>query len=926
MESKGKLFLLDAYALIFRAYYAFINRQMMNSKGLNTSAVFGFTAVLDEILRNEKPSHIAVVFDPPGPTFRHVRFPEYKANREETPEDIRKAVPFIKDIIKAFNIPVIEVQGYEADDVIGTLSRKAAEKGYMVYMMTPDKDYAQLVTENIFMYKPRKGGEKPEIMGVEEINSYFGIKSPKQVIDILALWGDSIDNIPGAPGIGEKTAKKLIADYGSVDEVLLNAQQLKGKQKESILDNKEKILLAKELVTICLDTPVDFNEKDCELKTPDIQKLKQIFDELEFRNLADRIIGSYPDLTQKQSARISQGTLFTEPEEIMADDSKYENINTISHIYKVIESDADINLLIKELGEQKAFCFDTETTSINALEAELVGIAFSFKKNNACYVPFPEDRAASDALIKKFKEIFANPQIQKTGQNSKYDLQVLKNYQIDIKGPLFDTMIAHYLLHPESRHNLNYLSGIYLNYKPVMIEELIGKKGQEQGNMRSVPIERISEYSCEDADLTWQLSKIFQDELKKSGLMELAVNVEFPLIQVLSDMERAGFVIDTDSLKQYGETLNRELAIIEEEIYSLAGEKFNISSPKQLGVILFEKLNIPGPSRKTKSQQYSTSEDVLSRISDKNPVIPKILDYRTLKKLLSTYVETLPRMINQSTGRIHTSFNQAITATGRLSSNNPNLQNIPVREERGKEIRKAFIPGSSDNLLVGADYSQIELRLMAHMSGDEHLRDAFQNKEDVHTATASKIFNVPQEMVTKEMRNKAKTANFGIIYGISAFGLAQRLKIDRTEAKHLIDGYFNTYPRVRVYMDKSIADAREKGYVTTLLGRKRFLPDINSRNAVVRGFAERNAINAPLQGSAADIIKIAMIKIHDILMMKKMKSSMILQVHDELIFDVPQNEINDLIEIVKFQMEHAYPVTVPLVVNVGCGRNWLEAD
>lgn len=899
---------------------------MMNSKGVNTSAIFGFTATLDEIIQNEKPSHIAVIFDPPGPTFRHEKYAEYKANREETPEDIKKSIPAIKRIIEAFKIPVIEIKGFEADDVIGTLSRKAAGKGYMVYMMTPDKDFAQLVTENIFMYKPRKGGEKPEIIGVEEVKSTFGINSPEQVIDILALWGDSSDNIPGAPGIGEKTAKKLISDFGSVEGVFNNAHLLKGKQQDSIINNQDRINLAKELVTIDLNVPLEFNENDCEIKPPDIKLLKEIFNELEFKTIGERIIGTYSATPAEPITPEYQGSLFSDTNVTKDDDSSYGNIHTIRHNYKIIESDAEIDSLVRELKKLEEYCFDTETTNINPLEAELVGIAFSYKSNEAYYVPFPIDRRSSIILLQRFKEIFENPVIRKIGQNLKYDLQVLKNYQIEVKGKLFDTMLAHYLLHPESRHNLNYLSGIYLSYKPVAIEELIGKKGQDQLNMRNVPIQIISEYACEDADLTWQLKKILYEKLQGEGLLELADKVEFPLIPVLADMERTGFVVDTNSLNQYWQVLNKELLNIEEEIFSEIGERFNISSPKQLGIILFEKLKLSDQAKKTKSQQYSTNEEVLSRMIDKHPVVTKILEHRMLKKLLSTYVEALPKMINQNTGRIHTSFNQAVTATGRLSSNNPNLQNIPIREEKGREIRRAFVAGNIGNMLVAADYSQIELRIIAHMSGDDNLKGAFLNNEDIHTSTASKIFNIPAEMVTKEMRNQAKTANFGIIYGISAYGLSQRLKIDRTEAKSLIEGYFKTYPKVKEYMDNSINDAREKGYVTTLLGRKRFLPDIQSRNAVVRGFAERNAINAPIQGSAADIIKIAMIRIHNILKLKNMNSTMILQVHDELIFDVPLNEINEITELVKCEMEHAYPVTVPLLVNIGYGKNWLEAD
>ncbi len=924
-EARGKLFLLDAYALIFRAYYAFINRQMYNSSGLNTSAIYGFTVSLDEILKKENPTHIAVVFDPPGPNFRHEKYPEYKANRDETPEDIKKAVPIIKDIIKAFNIPVIEVQGFEADDVIGTLSKKAEKSGLTTYMMTPDKDFTQLVSENIFMYKPRKGGGEAEIIGVEEVMKKFEVKYPEQVIDILALWGDSSDNIPGAPGIGEKTAKKLVSQFGTLESIFINSDRLKGKQKEIIENNIDQIKLSKELVTIDLDVPVDFNENQLKRKNPDYEKLKDLFKDLEFRTIADRIIGTATLNDQKPAQANDQRSLFSPETGQGNKQEEYSSIHTIAHAYHSVKEEKDVDHLLTELSTCKTFCFDTETTHINALEAELVGIAFSYKEHEAWYVPVPQEPVTRDRLLSRFKEVFSNPGIGKTGQNIKYDIQVLHKYQLEVKGDIFDTMIAHYLAHPEAPHNLNYLSVTFLGYKPVSIEELIGTKGQGQKNMRDVPEETIKDYACEDADLTWQLSQILLKELEDSTLLKLAREVEFPLIPVLADMERAGFVLDTDSMEQYGKILNSDLIKLEEEIFELAGENFNVSSPKQLGIILFEKLQLSEQAKKTKSKQYSTNEEVLSRLVDKHPVVDKVLEFRTLKKLLSTYVEALPKMINPGTGKIHTSFNQAITATGRLSSNNPNLQNIPIREQRGREIRKAFIPEASNNRIISADYSQIELRLIAHMSNDEQLIEAFVNQEDIHTATAAKIFNIPLEEVSREMRGQAKTANFGIIYGISAFGLSQRLRISRSDAKELIDDYFKSYPKVREYMDQSISRARESGYVQTILGRKRYLPDILSRNSVVRGFAERNAINAPIQGSAADIIKIAMINIHNKMRDHQLKGKMILQVHDELIFDIPVKEEGVFRNMIKFEMEHALSLKVPLLVEIGSGNNWFEA-
>jgi DNA polymerase I len=963
MNSEKKLFLLDAYALIFRAYYAFINRQMFNSKGLNTSAVFGFTVTLDEVLRDYFPTHIGVVFDPPSPTFRHKMYEPYKATREETPEEIKKAVPFIKEIINGFNIPVVEVEGYEADDVIGTLAKQAEKQGFKVFMMTPDKDFSQLVSGNIFMFKPRKSGEKPEILGVREINDWFQIKDPLQVIDIMALWGDSSDNVPGAPGIGEKTAKKLISEYGSLENLFENAQNLKGKQKESILNFKDQIILSKKLVTIDINVPFKFSSEEFKLKSPDIDKLNKVFKELEFRTIAERIIGSYtkksvqlpsgnekeyeesavkekedrsatflqnkrPEKSEIGPEKITQQGLLFNAETADSErlgDSDLATIKTTEHKYYICDTPGKISELSSILMKLDAFCFDTETTDLNAINAELVGMSFSFKPFEAYYIPFTAERKQTIQRLNFLIPLFENEKILKVGQNIKYDLQVLNNYNVRVKGRIFDTMIAHYLLQPELRHNLNYLSESYLKYKPVAIEELIGKKGSEQGNMKDVPLALISEYASEDADLTWQLYRIFSDRLIKEGLNNLAESIEFPLIQVISDMEINGVKLDTDSLKSYGSQLTGEINQLEKEIYDLADQQFNIASPKQLGEILFDKLKISKDAKRTKTKIYSTNEEVLLELADKHPIIPKILEYRSLTKLLSTYVEALPKMVNPVTGKIHTSFNQAIVATGRLSSNNPNLQNIPVRDAKGREIRKAFISSGPDNILLSADYSQIELRLMAHMSKDENMLNAFRNNEDIHLSTAAKIYNVPAENVTREMRSRAKTANFGIIYGISAFGLSQRLHISRTEAKDLIDGYFRSYPEVKKYMEDIIKIAREKGYVETLLGRRRYLNDINSHNSFVRGFAERNAINAPLQGTAADIIKIAMINIHRKLEAEKLNTKMILQVHDELVFDVYKPELEKVKELVKQEMENAYNLDIPLVVDTGMGSNWLEA-
>jgi DNA polymerase-1 len=923
MEQK-KLFLLDAYALIFRAYYAFIRAQMINSKGLNTSAIYGFTATLEEILRTESPSHIAVVFDPPGPTFRHKKFPEYKANRDATPEEIKQSVPWIKKIIEAYNIPVIEVQGYEADDVIGTMAWKARDMGFDVYMMTPDKDYAQLVKDKVFMYKPRRSGKEPEVIGTQEVNDTFQVKDPRQVIDVMALWGDSSDNIPGAPGIGEKTAKKLISSYQTIENLFKHTDDLKGKVQESILQNKEQIKLSKDLVTIRLDVPVEFNENQLLFEGVKKDELVSLFQELEFKTLAARVLSAVDD--KQGPSGTEQGSLFGDlGSEMGTVSGQLKTLNDVEHDYRCADNPALISELIDLLMKQPAFCFDTETTNINAIDAELVGMAFSWDKNQGWYVPVPGKREDAVSLTEKFRNVLENEKYLIVGQNLKYDMQVMRNYGIKLNKPVFDTMIAHYLLRPEQKHNLDYLAEVYLDYRTIHTEELIGKKGSQQGNMRDVPVERLVEYACEDTDITWQLYHLLKDELKQSGFESLAEEIEFPLISVLSAMEKNGVKLDKEALREFAGELGAALLELRDSIYELSGEEFNISSPKQLGEILFDKLKISSEARKTKTKQYPTGEEVLIRLTDKHPVVGKVLEFRSLKKLLSTYVEALPKMINPRTGFIHTSYNQAVTATGRLSSNNPNLQNIPIREEKGREIRKSFIPRDDEHVFLSADYSQIELRLMAHMSQDPLMIEAFQKGEDIHTATASKIFEVTLEQVTKEQRNKAKTANFGIIYGISAFGLAQRMNIPRTDAKVLIDSYFNTYKRVRIYMDEMIQKARDQGYVETMLGRRRYLHDILSRNAVVRGFAERNAINAPIQGSAADIIKIAMIRIQERLTKNNYRTEMILQVHDELVFDVLKQELEEVKQMVIREMEGAYVLSVPLLVDSGTGNNWLEA-
>ncbi len=924
-----KLFLLDAYALIYRSYYAFIKNPRINSKGINTSAPFGFTLTLDEILRKENPSHIGVVFDPPTPTFRHEMFPAYKAQRPPMPEDLRASVPFVKEIIEAFNIPILQVDGYEADDVIGTLAHRAADEGFSVVMMTPDKDFAQLVSENIKIMRPRRSGKEAEFLGIAEIQNEFKVTHPEQVIDVLALWGDAADNIPGAPGIGEKTAKKLISEYGSIEKIYENLDKLKPKQKENLINFRDQVMRAKELVTIIKEVPIKFEEKSLEVTGPDVAKIKELFDKLEFHTLTGRILADRGKVkTVEPTARQPiQGNLFSSiPEAIVVEKiSDLSDIQSVEHDYQIIESDEDIAALTQKLNKESCFCFDTETTSLDAIEAELVGIAISYKSKSAYYIPFPEDRFACQNKLELLRPALENSFNEKIGQNIKYDLQVLRNYNIEIQGPLFDTMIAHYLLQPDRRHNLNELAENYLSYKMVPIETLIGPKGKNQRSMRQVSMDLIREYAGEDADITFQLKIIFEKMLDEQSLMKVFLDVEMPLIPVLADMERQGIKMEVSSLKGFAEDLRNDILSLETEITQMAGFSFNISSPKQLGDVLFDHLKINPAAKKTKSNQYPTGEEVLTKLKTKHPIIGKVLEFRGLKKLLNTYVDALPKLVNPRTNRIHTSYKQAVASTGRLSSVNPNLQNIPIREARGREIRKSFVPSEDGFIFLSADYSQVELRLMAHMSGDENMKAAFNRSEDIHTATAALINRVPLEKVSREMRSQAKTANFGIIYGISSFGLAQRLNISRKDAKALIDGYFRSYPNIKIYMDSNIQQARDDGYVSTIMGRRRYLPDIQSQNSIVRGNAERNAINAPVQGSAADLIKIAMIRIFKRFREEKLRSKMLIQVHDELNFEVPGNELDTVRNIVRYEMEHAFRIDVPLIVDIGIGQNWFEA-
>ena len=919
-----KLFLLDAYALIYRAYYAFIKNPRINSKGFNTSAILGFVNTLEDVLKKENPSHIGVAFDPAGPTFRHVAFEQYKAQREETPEAIRLSVPIIKEIINAYRIPILEVPGYEADDVIGTLATEAGKRGIQTYMMTPDKDYGQLVSDNVFIYRPKYGDKEFEVMGVEQVKAKFDIQSPSQVIDMLGLMGDASDNIPGCPGVGEKTAQKLIAEYGSIENLLEHVEDLKGALRTKVENNKEMITFSKFLATIKIDVPIELKMEELVREQADEEALRKIFEEMEFRTLIERVLKT----EKKQSVNApTQGNLF----DLFADEGtveeKYSNLarlETLNYDYQLIDTEEKRSELLQKLLTKEILSLDTETTGTDPITAELVGMSFSYAENQAYYVPVPANREEAIKIVNAFRPVFENEKSIKVGQNIKYDLLMLQNYGVELKGKLFDTMVAHYVLQPELRHGMNYLAEIYLKYDTIKIEELIGSKGKNQGNMRDLAPEQVYKYACEDADVTLKLKNILEDELRKNGAEDLFYNIEMPLVPVLAYMERNGVRLDTGALQQSSEHFTKKMNEIEQEIYTLAGVEFNISSPKQVGEILFEKLKIIEKAKKTKSGQYSTSEEVLESLRGKHPVIEKILDYRGLKKLLSTYIDALPLLINPKTGKIHTSFNQTITATGRLSSSNPNLQNIPIRDENGKEIRKAFIP-EDGCLFFSADYSQIELRIMAHLSEDKNMIDAFLSGYDIHAATAAKVYKIDINDVTREQRSKAKTANFGIIYGISVFGLAERMGVDRKEAKELIDGYFETYPDVKRYMDKSIEVARENGYVETIFHRKRFLPDINSRNAIVRGYAERNAINAPIQGSAADIIKVAMIRIYERFKRENIKSKMILQVHDELNFSVYPEEKEMVGRIVIEEMENAYKMHVPLKADCGWGTNWLEA-
>ena len=919
-----KLFLLDAYALIYRAYYAFIKNPRINSKGLNTSAILGFVNTLEEVLSKEHPTHIGIAFDPPGPTFRHEAYEQYKAQREETPEAIRTAVPIIKDIIKAYRIPMLEVMGYEADDVIGTLAHQADERGIETYMMTPDKDYGQLVTQNVKIYRPKYGDKDFEVMGIKEVTEKYGINSPEQVIDMLGLMGDTADNIPGCPGVGEKTATKLIQQFGSVEQLLERTDELKGALKTKVETNREQITFSKFLATIKTDVPVTLDMEALKTEEPDTETLKRLFEELEFRSLIERKIKKENKPVQNT---IIQGSLFEEFTDNTTNISENSNLaryNKSDYDYQLIEKKEDRKKIIKLFLTNNFLSLDTETTSTDPINAKLVGLSFSIKENQAFYVPIPQDETEAQKIVNEFKVVYENEHIVKIGQNIKYDLMVLQNYGITLKGEIFDTMIAHYLLQPELHHGMDFLAEVYLHYQTIHIEELIGPKGKNQKNMADLSPTQVYEYACEDADVTLKLKNILESKLKEEGCYELFKNIEMPLMPVLAWMERNGVCIDSDALKETSALYTEKMHQLEEEIHQLAGEPFNIASPKQVGEILFDKLKISDKPKKTKTGQYVTSEDVLESLRQKHLIVEKILEHRGLKKLTGTYLDALPKLINPKTGHIHTSFNQTITTTGRLSSSNPNLQNIPVRNEEGKEIRKAFIPEPGCEFF-SADYSQIELRIMAHLSGDTHMIEAFRQGHDIHAATAAKIYKKPIEEVTREERSKAKTANFGIIYGITVFGLAERMGVSRGEAKELIDGYFETYPKVKEYMQKSIDMAREKGYTETICHRKCHLRDINSHNAVVRGYAERNAINAPIQGSAADIIKMAMIAIYHRFQKENLKSKMILQVHDELNFSVLPEEKEQVQHIVIEEMEKAYNMQVPLQADYGWGCNWLEA-
>jgi len=950
MSDNKRVFLVDAYALIFRGYYAFIKNPRINSKGEDTSAIMGFMNSLLDVIKRERPDHLAVCFDKGGSADRVEMFEAYKANRDETPEGIKTAVPYIMEILKAMHIPIMVKAGYEADDVIGTLAKQAEKEGYQTFMVTPDKDFAQLVSENIFMYRPVFGGGY-ETWGIPEVQKKFEVTDPLQVIDFLGMMGDASDNIPGLPGVGEKTAKKFLAQYGSMENLFANTHELKGKMKEKIEANQELGLLSKKLATIMLDVPVTFNAKDFELDAPDIPKVTAIFQELEFRRLIDNFTKTFtsgaeatslannnasekttPKVTPKEaeSAGAGQFNLFGgDPNSATAtsdtDSLARKTAETTAHFYQSVASGMATTLFIKNLMNQTSVCFDTETTGLNPLTAELVGISFSWEIGKGFYLPFPEDKTEAQALIETLRPFFESETIQKIGQNLKYDIKVLAKYNVQVKGPLFDTMLAHYLINPDMRHNMDVLAETYLNYTPIAITELIGKKGKNQLSMRDVPLEKQTEYAVEDADITLQLKEHFEKELGEANTQKLFDDIEVPLLRVLAAMELEGINLDVDFLNSLSDDLNNDINTLESKIYEVAGEEFNIASPKQLGVILFEKLKLVDKPKKTKTGQYATGEDILSYLAKDHEIIRNILDYRGLAKLKSTYVDALPLQVEPATGRVHTDYMQTVAATGRLSSNNPNLQNIPIRTERGRQVRKAFVPRNEDYTLLAADYSQIELRIIAALSEEETMIEAFKNGEDIHASTASKVFNVPLNEVTREQRSNAKTVNFGIIYGVSAFGLSNQTDLSRGEAKELIDTYYETYPKLKKYMSAQVDFARDHGYVKTILDRRRYLKDINSRNAVVRGAAERNAVNAPIQGSAADIIKIAMINIYNKLEAGNYKTKMLLQVHDELVFDVYKPELEEMKTLIKTEMEGAFKMEVPLDVEVDTGLNWLEA-
>lgn len=959
MSSQKRLFLLDAYALIFRGYYAFIKNPRINSKGMDTSAIMGFMNSLMDVIKREKPDHLAVAFDNGGSDLRNEIFPEYKAHRDATPEAIKIAIPYIQELLKAMHIPIIEVKGFEADDLIGTIAKQAEKQNYKVFMVTPDKDFAQLVSENIFMYKPARMGNGIEIWGIPEVLEKFEIERPDQVIDFLGMMGDAADNIPGLPGVGEVTAKKLLKEFGTMENLLANTDKLKGKMKENIEANKDKGLLSKTLATILLDCPVVFDETDYELSTPDVEKTDALFNELEFRQMKaqfDKFFGTGKEydeidtngnsndnsndnekIVKKAPAKKSnedQFDLFGFSDEESGEiktNSHYATLENTNHNYTIIQGELGTKLFLQNLINRTSVCFDTETTGIDALNAELVGMSFSWAKGEAFYVPFPENQEEAQVLVDKFKPFFESESIEKIGQNIKYDLKILSHYGVQIKGKLFDTMIAHYLINPDMRHNMDVLSETYLKYSPKSIEDLIGKKGKNQKSMREVALEDIKEYAAEDADVTFQLKQNFSPILDKAETKKLFDEIEIPLIPVLAAMELEGINLDVPYLKEMSVEMAKESSELEQKIYETAGEKFNLASPKQLGDVLFDKMKIGGAKqKKTKTGQYATGEEILTYLANDNPIVKDILEWRQMVKLQSTYIDALPNQVDQKTGRVHTDYMQTVAATGRLSSNNPNLQNIPIRTERGRLIRKAFIARDENYTLVSADYSQIELRIIAALSGEENMIKAFQNNEDIHRSTAAKVFNVPLEEVTKEQRSNAKTVNFGIIYGVSAFGLSNQTSLSRKESAELIDAYYATYPKLKSYMSNQVDFAREHGYVQTVLGRRRYLKDINSANHIVKGGAERNAVNAPIQGSAADIIKIAMINIHKKLTTtnpdgSRWKSKMLLQVHDELVFDVHNSELDKIQPLIKYEMENAFKLEVPLEVEIGMGKNWLEA-